>query len=144
MELKDLYREIINDHNINPVHKKDISDPDLKLRGVNPSCGDDITIMLKIKDGIITDGSFTGCGCAISQASSDMMFDNVIGLDKETAIKRADKFTAMIDGGITDDNELLDLDEAMYLKDISHMPARAKCAILGWRTLKQALSGEEC
>ena len=140
MELKDLYREIVNDHNINPAHKHELTDPDIVLRGVNPSCGDDISLMLKMNGDVITEGSYTGCGCAISQASVDMMLDNVIGLDKETAVKRADKFIGMINGQITEDSELEELDEAKYLRDVSHMPARVKCAILGWRTLKEILS----
>ncbi len=140
MELKDLYREIVNDHNINPVHKYEMDMPDIILRGVNPSCGDDINLMVKIKDGIITEASYMGCGCAISQASVDMMIDNVIGLTKTEALARADIFLGMIEGKITDDKELEVLDDAMYLKEISHMPARVKCAVLGWRTLKKILT----
>ena len=143
MELKDLYREIVNDHNINPAHKHELENPDLVLRGINPSYGDDISLMLKIRDGIITEGAYTGCGCAISQASVDMMLDNIIGTDKDTAIRRSDKFMGMIDGKITDDRDLEELDEAMYLRDVSHMPARVKCAVLGWRTLKEMLQDKE-
>ncbi len=139
MELKDLYREIVNDHNINPLHKFEMEDPDLVLRGVNPSCGDDISLMLRIKDGVITDASYTGCGCAISQASVDMMIDNVIGLTRDEALLRIEIFLGMIEGTITDEKKLEELDEAMYLSAISHMPARVKCAVLGWRTLKKIL-----
>ncbi len=140
MELKDLYREIVNDHNINPVHKYEMVMPDIVLRGVNPSCGDDINLMVKINGGIITEASYMGCGCAISQASVDMMIDNVIGLTKAEALARADIFLGMIEGKITDDKELEVLDDAMYLKEISHMPARVKCAVLGWRTLKKIIT----
>jgi nitrogen fixation NifU-like protein len=139
MELKDLYREIVNEHNLNPIHKCEMKDPQLVLRGVNPSCGDDISLMIRMEGNVIAAGTYTGCGCAISQASVDMMLDNVIGLTKEEAVARADKFIAMINGEITDDKELEELDDAMYLKDISHMPARVKCAVLGWRTLKELL-----
>ena len=139
MELKDLYREIVNDHNINPLHKFEMEDPDLVLRGVNPSCGDDISLMLRIKDDVITDASYTGCGCAISQASVDMMIDNVIGLTRDEAPLRIEIFLGMIEGTITDEKKLEELDEAMYLSAISHMPARVKCAVLGWRTLKKIL-----
>lgn len=139
MELKELYREVVNDHNLNPAHKFEIPAPDRILRGVNPSCGDDINLMINIKDGIITDGSYTGCGCAISQASVDMMLDTVIGLDSKTALARIDLFMQMIEGKVSDEKELEVLDESMYLKDIAHMPARVKCAVLGWRTLKQIL-----
>ena len=139
MELKDLYREIVNDHNINPLHKFEMEDPDLVLRGVNPSCGDDISLMLRIKDGVITDASYTGCGCAISQASVDMMIDNVIGLTRDEALLRIEILLGMIEGTVTDEKKLEELDEAMYLSAISHMPARVKCAVLGWRTLKKIL-----
>ncbi|MCR4704187.1 MAG: SUF system NifU family Fe-S cluster assembly protein [Saccharofermentans sp.] len=140
MELKDLYREIVNDHNINPMHKFEMEDPDIVLRGVNPSCGDDISLMLRVKDGVIMDASYTGCGCAISQASVDMMIDNVIGLTKEEALYRIELFLGMIEGTVTDEKKLEALDEAMYLSAISHMPARVKCAVLGWRTLKKILT----
>ena len=142
MDLKDLYREIVNDHNINPGHKFAMKDPDLSLRGVNPSCGDDISLMLKIRDNVITEGSYSGCGCAISQASVDMMLDCIEGDTTEEALRKADIFTGMIDGRITDEKELEELSESMYLKDVSHMPARVKCAMLGWRTLKEMLKTE--
>ena len=80
METKELYREILNEHNLNPTHKKEMADADFSLNGVNPSCGDNITLNLKVNsEGIITDGSFTGSGCAVSQASCDMMLDLIIG-----------------------------------------------------------------
>ena len=79
MDTKELYREILNEHNLNPSHKAPMQDATMSLNGVNPSCGDNITLNLKIKDGIITDGSFTGQGCAVSQASCDMMLDISIG-----------------------------------------------------------------
>ena len=139
MDLKSLYREIVNDHNLHPAHKYDMETPDIVLRGVNPTCGDDITLMLKIRDDVITEGSFTGGGCAISTASVDMMLDNVIGLKTDQARDLIRRFFGMIDGDITDDRELEALNDVACLKDISHMPARVKCALLGWSTLKEIL-----
>ena len=75
MDTKELYREILNEHNINTNHKKDLSGATISLNGVNPSCGDNITLNLKIENDIITDGSFTGSSCDISQASVDIMRD---------------------------------------------------------------------
>ncbi|MCR4904378.1 MAG: SUF system NifU family Fe-S cluster assembly protein [Butyrivibrio sp.] len=144
MELKDLYREIVNEHNLRPEHKGEMSNPDLVLRGVNPSCGDDITLQLKLDEsGKISDAMFSGSGCAISQASVDMMIDNIIGLNKEEAIKRSDLFMGMIKGDVKDDDKLEELDDAAALKDISHMPARVKCAVLGWRTMKEILENPD-
>ena len=136
METKELYREILNEHNLNPAHKAEMDGPTISLHGVNPSCGDNITLNLKVKDGIIEDGSFTGSGCAISQASVDMMLDLVIGRKREEAMHLIDIFNRMIKESVTQE-ELEELQEAAALQDISKMPARVKCAMLGWRTMKE-------
>ena len=136
MDTKELYREILNEHNINPNHKKDLSGATISLNGVNPSCGDNITLNLKIENDVITDGSFTGSGCAISQASVDMMLDLVIGKSKTEALSLIENFMAMIKG-TAEEPQIESLDEAASLQDISKMPARVKCAVLGWRTMKE-------
>lgn len=128
------YREIINDHNLRPAHKHELEGADYELRGVNPSCGDDITLKLKVRDGKVTDGAYVGDGCAISQASADMMLELVIGKDLEEAKKLSDIFLRMIQGEASED-EIEELEEAGALIDVSHMPARVKCAVLGWHTL---------
>ncbi len=143
MELKQLYREIVNEHNLHPAHKKTIENPDLVMRGVNPSCGDDITLSFKISDGIITDAGFEGSGCAISQASVDMMVDQIIGKNKDEAVKLAQTFMGMIKGEVTDEETLDTLDEAAALQDVAHMPARVKCAVLGWHTMQEMLENPE-
>ena len=102
---------------------------------MNPSCGDDIVLNLNIKDGVITDGSFTGDGCAISQASADIMLDLIIGKTVDEAEHLKDIFLKMIQGKATDE-EIEELEEGGAVSDISHMPARVKCAVLGWHTLK--------
>lgn len=144
MDLKSLYAEILNEHNLNPSHKGVTEKASLTLRGVNPSCGDDIYLQLKIdSNGIITEGSFNGSGCAISQASVDMMLDNIIGKSKEDAMRLSSLFSDMIKGKITDDSALEELDEAASLKNISFMPARVKCAVLGWHTMEEMLKNCE-
>lgn len=136
------YNEILTDHNLHPGHKHDLPDANLVLEGVNPSCGDDIWLKLKVEDGRITDGAFVGDGCAISQASADMMLDLIIGKSKEEAMKLAEIFLRMIKGKVTDE-EMDQLEEASVLKDISHMPARVKCAVLGWHTMEEMLKTEK-
>ena len=89
----------------------------------------------------IKDGAFVGDGCAVSQASADIMLGMIIGKTKEEALKLGDLFFKMIKGEATDE-EIEELDEASALKDISHMPARVKCAVLGWHTLDEALNKE--
>ena len=138
MDLKQMYREIVNEHNLHPTHKHDTDSPSVVLRGVNPSCGDDINLQLKIENGIITDGSYNGSGGAISQASADMMLDLIIGKTEEEAKKTADIFLRMIKGEASEE-EIESLDEAAALQNVSLMPARVKCAQLGWRTLNEII-----
>jgi nitrogen fixation protein NifU and related proteins len=132
------YNEVLTDHNLHPGHKHDLPDANLVLEGVNPNCGDDIWLKLKVEDGTITDGAFVGDGCAVSQASADMMLDLIIGKSKEEAMKLADIFFRMIKGEVSDE-ELDQLEEASILKDVAHMPARVKCAVLGWHTMAEML-----
>ena len=138
MENRNFYNEILTEHNMHPDFKHDIEGADIVLDGINPSCGDEIQLKLKTDGDIITDGAFVGDGCAISQASTDIMLGMIIGQSKETVLKYADIFMRMIRGEATDE-EIDSLEEASALRDISHMPARVKCAMLGWRTLSEAL-----
>ena len=139
MENRSFYNEILTEHNMRPEFKHDLPDADIVLDGVNPSCGDDIFLKLKLDGDTISDGAFVGDGCAISQASADIMLGMVIGKKKEEALKLADLFFRMIKGEASDE-ELDELEEASALKDISHMPARVKCAVLGWHTLQEVLN----
>ena len=138
MENRSFYNEILTEHNIHPEFKHDLPDADIVLEGVNPSCGDDIWLKLKTDGDTIVDGAFVGDGCAISQASADIMLGMIIGRKKDEAVKLADTFMRMIKGEATEE-EIDSLEEASALRDISHMPARVKCAVLGWRTLKEAV-----
>lgn len=137
---RSFYNDILTDHNLHPMHKHALPDANMQLEGVNPSCGDDIILNLKVEDGKIMDGSFTGDGCAISQASADIMLDLIIGREVEEAERLKESFLHMIKGEATDEEMEL-LEEAGALADISHMPARVKCAVLGWHTLENMLDG---
>ena len=141
MENRNFYNEILTEHNMHPDFKHDIEDADIVLDWINPSCGDEIQLKLKTDGDIITDGAFVGDGCAISQASTDIMLGMIIGQSKEKALEYADIFMRMIRGEASDE-EIDSLEEASALRDISHMPARVKCAMLGWRTLSEALKGK--
>lgn len=142
MENRRFYNEILTEHNIHPDFKHDLPDADIELEGVNPSCGDDIVLKLKLDGDVIADGAFVGDGCAISQASADIMLGMIIGKQKDEALKMGEIFLKMIKGTATE-NEIDSLEEASALRDIAHMPARVKCAVLSWRTLKEALNGQK-
>ena len=105
------------------------------------SCGDNIVLKLKTDGDVITDGGFVGDGCAISQASADIMLGMIVGQKKEKALEMGRTFLRMIHGEATEE-EIESLEEASALKDIAHMPARVKCAMLGWRTLSEARTGK--
>lgn len=138
MENRTFYNQILTDHNLYPAHKETLADANLVLEGVNPSCGDDIILQLKVEDGKIAGGAFQGSGCAISQASVDMMLDLVIGKTREEALELSQLFLRMIKGEASG-GELEELEEASALQDISRMPARVKCAVLGWHTMEEML-----
>ena len=138
MESKSFYNEILTDHNMHPVHKERLDGANLVLEGVNPSCGDDIVLQLKVEDGVIKAGSFEGDGCAVSQSSVDIMLDMIIGKTVEEAEVLSKKFMSMIKGAASE-RDIEDLEEAGALKDIAHMPARVKCAVLGWHTMDEML-----
>ena len=130
MENRSFYNEILTEHNLHPEFKHDLPDADIVLEGVNPSCGDDIFLKLKL------DGAFVSDGRAISQASADIMLGMIIGKKKEDALKLGEVFLKMIQGEASED-EIDSMEEASALRDIAHMPARVKCAVLGWWTLKE-------
>ena len=136
MALNTFYNQILIDHNMNPLHKEAVPNANMELEGVNPSCGDDITIQLRVENDIIEDAGFTGSGCAISQASADIMVDMIIGKHKDEALHLCDLFIRMIKKDCTSE-EIEELEEAGALQDISHMPARVKCAVLGWHTVQE-------
>ena len=130
------YNEILTEHNIRPEFKYDLEDADITLEGVNPSCGDDIWLKLKMDGDKIADGAFIGDGCAISQASADIMLELIIGKPIDEAVHLSELFLKMIKDEATEE-EIDELDEAGALRDISHMPARVKCAVLGWHTMEE-------
>lgn len=139
MSNANFYNDILIDHNLHPLHKTKLENANFVLEGVNPSCGDDIILQLYVENDIIKDGAFEGDGCAISQASADIMLDMVIGRTKEEALHLADLFVRMIKKECTEE-EIEELEEAGALQDISHMPARVKCAVLGWHTMEEVLT----
>ena len=142
MDLNSIYTELIMEHSTSRHNRRKLDDADLSEKGHNPSCGDEITLELKLNGDIIEDLAFTGQGCAISQASTSMMIDLIKGKNKEEALSLVETFIGMIKREINDDEELEALEDAIVLKNISNMPARVKCAVLAWHTLKEAF-GEE-
>ena len=141
--LGDLYTEVIGEHSRSPENKGELAAATVRERGHNPSCGDEIKLELQIENGIIKDAAFTGVGCAISQASTDIMIDLMRGKTVEEAQRLTQLFTSMIKREVTDDAALEELDEAIALKNISNMPARVKCAVLAWHTLEDVLKKDQ-
>lgn len=139
MDLNAIYTQLIMEHNKSGHNKGSLPEPDLVERGHNPSCGDDISLEIKLNGNIIENASFTGHGCAISQASTSMMIDLVKGLPIEEALELVELFIGMIKKENIEEDKLEKLEDAIVLQNISNMPARVKCAVLAWHTLKEAL-----
>ena len=139
MNLNELYTQVITENSRSKENRHPVEGATHSLEGVNPSCGDDITLQLRVKDGQIEDAGFIGSGCAISQASTAMMAELLQGRTVPEALRLCRLFLDMIRGNVTDESELEELEAAITLKDISKMPVRVKCATLGWHTLEMAL-----
>lgn len=124
-------------------NKRKLEHPDKCEMGHNPSCGDEIELEIKMNGDVIEDLAFTGHGCAISQASTSIMIDTLIGKTKKEALEIIDTFIGMIKREIKDDSELEKLEDAIAFKNVSNMPARVKCAVLAWHTIKDLLDKEK-
>lgn len=135
-----IYTAALMQHNAHPDYKYEMENCTCSHEGVNPSCGDELTLQLRIEDGVIEEASFVGSGCAVSQASADMMADLITGETVEEAKRLVGLFLGMIKGEPLTDEDREDLDEAAELESISRMPARVKCAELAWRTLEKILA----
>lgn len=135
-----IYTAALMQHNSHPDYKYEMEGCTCSHVGVNPSCGDELTLQLRIEDGVIEEASFVGSGCAVSQASADMMADLITGETVEEAKRLVGLFLGMIKGEALSEEDKEDLDEAAELESISRMPARVKCAELAWRTLEKLLA----
>lgn len=141
-ELDEVYNELIMEHSMNSYNKKKLEHADFCEVGHNPNCGDEITLELNVKNGIIEDMAFSGHGCAISQASTSIMIDTLKGKTLEEAKEIIKTFIGMIKREITDEAELEKLEDAIAFQNVSHMPARVKCALLAWHTIEDILNNK--
>ena len=137
MTTGNVYTAALMEHNAHPDYKFELDDFTHEQEGINPSCGDEMVLRLRLsEDGqTIEEAAFTGSGCAVSQASADIMAELITGETVEEAKRLSALFIRMIQGEELTEEEQEDLDEAYELESISRMPARVKCAELGWRTL---------
>jgi len=139
-ELRELYQEVILDHNKKPRNFHVLSAPAQSAEGYNPLCGDRLTVFLRVEKEVVQDVSFQGSGCAISKASASMMTSAVKGKTLEEVQALFEIFHRVVSGqGNADDLEKLGSLKA--LAGVSEFPARVKCASLAWHTLKSGLEG---
>ena len=139
-EMMEIYKQVIIENTKEKEHKKEIEG--IIKEGVNPSCGDELKIFVKMNEDntIIEEISFTGRGCAISEASANIMAEILKGKTKEEARKIINTFFDMIKLNETDDEKLMEiLGDAYAFKNIAYMPSRVKCAFLSWKTLEKIL-----
>ena len=142
-DLRELYRDIVMDHNRRPRNFRKMEEPTCSLEGYNPLCGDKVTVYLQLQDDRIADIAFQGSGCAISRASASMMTEAVKGKSSTEAEEIFDAvrqmFTRGQDSGLDDDK----LGDLVILSGVSEFPTRIKCATLAWHALHTALQGQQ-
>ena len=141
-DLDNVYNELIMEHSMSSYNKGELKDANYCRLGHNPNCGDEITLNLKVNNGIIEDMSFTGHGCAISQASTSIMIDTLKGKNVKEAKEIIETFFDMIKNGQKNEETLAKLEDAIAFKNVANMPARVKCALLAWHTLEDILNEE--
>jgi len=142
-DLRELYQEVILDHNRRPRNFRVIDGANRRAEGYNPLCGDRLSLFLKVEDGVIKDASFQGSGCAISKASASMMTDSVKGRTLGEARSMFDQFHQMVTGN---DDPLIPserLGKLVVFEGVRNYPARVKCASLAWHTLRAAVDAKD-
>lgn len=140
MDLESLYQEIILDHYKHP-RGKGLRDPfQAEVHHVNPTCGDEITLRVEVDGGVVTDVSYDGMGCSISQASASVLFEQLVGQSVETGLATTDEFLTLMQGrGQVEPDEDV-LGDAVAFAGVAKYPARVKCALLSWMAWKDAVS----
>jgi nitrogen fixation NifU-like protein len=139
MDLKDLYQDIIVDHNRAPRNFRRMEDADREAQGFNPLCGDKLTIYLKLDGDTISDVSFQGSGCAISVASASLLTERLKGANVETAEQLFGDMIPLLKGEWPDDRDRDPLKKLAALEGVKAYPSRVKCASLCWHTLDAAI-----
>jgi len=137
-DLRELYQEVIFDHNRHPRNFHDMPDASHSAQGHNPLCGDELTVYLQVRDGVVADASFVGQGCAISTASASLMTEAVKGRPVAEVESLFRDFHAMLTEAQPKGRDFGKLE---VLSGVREFPARVKCATLAWHTLHNALGG---
>lgn len=137
MDLNSLYQEVILDHYKRP-HHKGLKSGDIQVHHLNPSCGDEVTLSLRMDGDKVAELTWDGQGCSISQASISIMSDLMIGKSKAEATRLLDAFTEMMQSKGQDQGDENLLEDGVALAGVSKYPARIKCALLGWMAYKDA------
>jgi len=142
-ELSELYQQVILDHNKKPRNFKRLEAANRTAEGVNPLCGDQLTVYLLVEDDMIKDVSFEGSGCAISKASASMMTQSVKGKTHAEVETLFDEFHRMVLGELDEEQTPNQLGRLKIFAGVREFPARVKCASLSWHTMHAALNGED-
>lgn len=141
-DLRELYQQVILDHNKNPRNFHEMDDATSKVDGYNPLCGDHYTIFVKVDSDTVAEVSFTGSGCAISKASASVMSAMLKGKSKREVESLFETFHRLVTGDASG-LSAADLGRLAAFSGVSEFPARVKCATLAWHTLRSALEGKE-
>ena len=140
-DLRELYQEVLLDHNRRPRNFKKLDGANRTAEGYNPLCGDQVTVYLKLEDDVIADISFQGSGCAISKSAASMMTTSLKGKTRAEAEALFQKFHTMLTGKPDADGGHEALGKLLVFRGVCEFPIRVKCATLPWHTFHAALEG---
>ena len=142
-DLRDLYQELILDHNRRPRNFGPLAEANRSAKGINPLCGDKVTVHLQVEDGQVKDIRFEGTGCAISIASASVMTESLKRQTREDAVSLFERFHRMVAPADGVESDPPDMGKLAAFAGVRDYPARVKCATLAWHTLRAALDGKE-
>ena len=140
MALDELYKEVILDHYKSPRNKRELANASFSCRQNNPLCGDEIEVALRVEGDVISEATFQGAGCSISQSSASMMTEAITGATVGASLDLAASFRGMMAGEVEPDEATFG--DLVALKGVVKYPIRIKCAVLAWDVLQEAVSDD--
>ncbi len=142
-ELRELYQTTILDHNKRPRNYREPEQANRRAEGVNPLCGDEVTVYLEVVDDVVQDVAFQGTGCAISKSAASLMTESVKGRSVEETLGLFDRFTELVTSDPQSEPDVGEVGKLAVFAGVREFPVRVKCATLAWHTLRAAIEGRD-
>lgn len=142
-DLRELYQTMILDHNKNPRNFRSLEDATGQADGHNPLCGDQLTVYIRVDDGLVEDVAFEGSGCAISKASASLMTEFAKGRSVDEVQRTFEQFHHLLTAPVNEEIDTAELGKLAVFSGVREFPMRVKCATLAWHTLNSAIEAKQ-